>query len=453
MRVRQGGDPTFIGQWQALREPDAKKAEEKTAKLLKALKEKERIAKLAPNALLLTMIVREHFSGGGSLPDTRAQLYAKCSETLLKGWIEAKDDYASPLDSGQKEKFLGRLAYSLQDSDAFDGSDEEVALTLPRVKLEKELRAFLKEEVGPQATNKTVGLVERLSAKDAMLVNYGNDQFGFVHRTFQEYFAAWHLVQEEPARLREMVFEEPPGWNETLYLAVAQMLEADRRKLLVELVERSRVLFALACLESSGKQAQWLQTLIPFLARRYWEHREHRGITAADCAAALDGRRETKGILEGLFRLENRQGPVLVAAVELAEELARNGDATARAELAKFWAEAATYPEDWLDAMVPVGDGVFLDKYLVTNVKFERMVPGRRAQRDEYSSDDLQPVIYVNRYEAELYCRWRGGGSGRYRLPSEEEWLRGWGDGGIRGAMVSTRQGAIRAKVAVERRV
>ena len=61
----------------------------------------------------------------------------------------------------------------------------------------------------------------------------------------------------------------------------------------------------------------------------------------------------------------------------------------------------------------------WIDKYLVTNRDYECMVPSHRADRDQYSEADDQPVIYVNWYEAKLFCRWRGAG---FRLPTEQEW-------------------------------
>jgi formylglycine-generating enzyme required for sulfatase activity len=60
-----------------------------------------------------------------------------------------------------------------------------------------------------------------------------------------------------------------------------------------------------------------------------------------------------------------------------------------------------------------------IDRYLVTNLDYERMVPGHRKLRGQYSSEDDQPVIRVNWYEAQLFCRWRGP---EFRLPTEQEW-------------------------------
>jgi formylglycine-generating enzyme required for sulfatase activity len=55
----------------------------------------------------------------------------------------------------------------------------------------------------------------------------------------------------------------------------------------------------------------------------------------------------------------------------------------------------------------------------VTNLQFELFDPSHRWLRDEYSSANDQPVIWVSRYMAELYCIWL---NERYRLPTEAEW-------------------------------
>ena len=56
-----------------------------------------------------------------------------------------------------------------------------------------------------------------------------------------------------------------------------------------------------------------------------------------------------------------------------------------------------------------------MDRKLVTNWDFERMIPAR--ERDGRSAGEQQPVVNVNWYEARLYARWRGS-----RLPGEHEW-------------------------------
>ena len=83
-----------------------------------------------------------------------------------------------------------------------------------------------------------------------------------------------------------------------------------------------------------------------------------------------------------------------------------------------FLSESKQYGLDTKNKMA-WRDGFWMDQYLVTNRDFECMIPGHRNERDEYSDQDDQPVIYVNWWEAALYCRWRGAG---FHLPTDHEW-------------------------------
>src|SRR5260370_15715140 len=207
-----------------------RKAVEKGERLWRALQGRQDILPLARNALLLTMIVRVHF-GLGALPDSRLGLYEKCAETLLKHWAEPKGLEPSPIDFTQKHKLLQKLAYEMQgEAERLSG---EMALQISRADLAGRFRGFLEDEGCPDAFHLVEKVIVRLHARDAILVQYGTDQrgqdlFGFVHRSFQEYFAACWMARElDEAEFREALLQDREGWNETLYLAVAQL--PDRR--------------------------------------------------------------------------------------------------------------------------------------------------------------------------------------------------------------------------------
>ena len=134
-------------------------------------------------------------------------------------------------------------------------------------------------------------------------------------------------------------------------------------------------------------------------------------------------------VLRAMFVPKDREGQSLAGAVELAEELARRGERGAQALLGDFFSEATGFKDDMVEVAAgafPFGDSSVMvhvpafsiDRHLVTNREYERMIPGHRGLRDVYSDSDEQPVIYVNWYEARLYCRWRCG----CRLPTEQEW-------------------------------
>lgn len=253
------------------------------------------------------------------------------------------------------------------------------------------------------------------------------------------YWEARRLAAEpEGGELERLALEDPPERHETLRLA-GEMLEGPRQeRLLLKLLEHSRIELALACL---GGRDGWLERLARLLAKYYWEGQELEEVTAAECAdhpvarfrakhrwegqeleqvtaAECAGHPEALGVLRGLFDRETRDGRALAAAVELAEEVARRGVTEARELLDAFFREAEAFGLRSVEKMAWV-DGFYLDRYLVTNRDYECMAPWHRRERDRYSDADDQPVIHVNWHEARLYCRWRGPG---FRLPTEEEW-------------------------------
>jgi predicted NACHT family NTPase len=166
---------SFIQGWRAIHEPDQAKAVEKGELLWKALKGRQDILPLARNALLLTMIVRVHF-GLGALPDSRLGLYEKCAETLLKHWAEPKGLEPSPIDFTRKHKLLERLAYEMQ-GEAEQLSDE-LALQIPRADLARRFETFQEDEGCPDARHLVDAVIDRLHARDAVLVQYGTDPRG-----------------------------------------------------------------------------------------------------------------------------------------------------------------------------------------------------------------------------------------------------------------------------------
>jgi len=399
----------FIGGWHRVHEPDQAQRTAKGDELRNALEQNERMKELASNALLLTMMVRVHWTQG--LPDSRKDLYAKCADTLLKYWSEAAGIGEDPLGLDLKRQFLAKLAFEMQN----EGAVEDQALQVRDGDLRKKLDSFLKDKDEP--LSKTELLMNRLHKRDAILVNLGGGEFSFVHRSFQEYFASYWLAEEEESRLPEYL--DRAGWNETVCLAAAQLPAQRLRKFLVHLLKESRVELALECLRAAGKQDAWIKRLVEWMAK--YTVRGLEELSVKDCAAAVVGKTETVEVLRSILVHQRSRtvGAELAAAIELADELQLP-------EAAAFWAECKG-GED----MVPVAAGEFIyqgkdrialaafkiDRHPVTNIDYERMAPGHREKRDNYSSDDTQPVIYVNWYEARLYAKWRG-----CRLPNEREW-------------------------------
>jgi serine/threonine-protein kinase len=316
----------------------------------------------------------------------------------------------------------------------------EMTLQIARSDLARRFERYLRRDSWQDPPALVDEVIHRLQERDAILVKYGTDNrgqdlFGFVHRSFQEYFAAcWMADELDEAEFQEKLFANRDGWAETLYLAVAKQQTKLRRKTLLKLLAEGRAEFAVECLRATVKEDPWLQMLVQFLARHTWGGREHEGLRVAECANACAERPETLQVLKTMFEPAKREGQSLAAAVELAEELAARKVVGAQDLLHEFFKEAIGLAED----MITVAAGEFLygedarslplpsfslDRFPVTNAEYERMVQGHKALRGQYSETDRQPVVNVNWFEAGLYARWRG-----CRLPSEQEWEKaaGW---------------------------
>ncbi|HEX3048821.1 MAG TPA: SUMF1/EgtB/PvdO family nonheme iron enzyme [Bacillota bacterium] len=59
----------------------------------------------------------------------------------------------------------------------------------------------------------------------------------------------------------------------------------------------------------------------------------------------------------------------------------------------------------------------------VTNQEYEQFDPEHKKQRNEHSSADDEPVIYISWNDANRYCEWLSKETGKtFRLPDEVEW-------------------------------
>ncbi len=114
-------------------------------------------------------------------------------------------------------------------------SSREDHLRVSKKDLARRLTAFLQEECPAQVAS-VDDVIRRLHERDAILVydtgsGSGEEAFRFVHRTFQEYFAGCYLaIDLPPGELEKKVKADPPGWNETLYLAIASLGNARTRE-------------------------------------------------------------------------------------------------------------------------------------------------------------------------------------------------------------------------------
>jgi len=227
----------FINRWHNLTFDKVEERERKRQRLEKAIGESAAIGELAGNPLLLTMMAI--LNRNRELPRDRGELYDQCSQVLLHQWdVERalEDGRLAPLNLDYKDKqgMLRRVAYWMQSN-----SQGLAGNSILRERLEGIIEEYLASDSrwGEVEDKQKVArvLVENLRLRNFILCYLGGDYYGFVHRTFLEFFCAWEFVWRfEKERtidldyLKDEVFGRhwhDESWHEVLRL-IAGMLDS-----------------------------------------------------------------------------------------------------------------------------------------------------------------------------------------------------------------------------------
>jgi predicted NACHT family NTPase len=210
---------------------------------------------LAENPLLLTIMALVH-KAEFDLPKQRALLYDKCAEAFIVNRNKAKDLlFYDENDMKACHEFLG---YSMQVKDAkistypglcknaIEGSIKD-PMAISTNELEELLLTYLKgseelrEEDEVEVRDKIKEFLDSASRRIGLLVERGEDVWGFGHRSFQEYFAALYITQNTNGS-EELWKEvqnkiEITSWIEPLKL-LAGIYGFTNRKALVDFVRK-----------------------------------------------------------------------------------------------------------------------------------------------------------------------------------------------------------------------
>ena len=226
--------------------PLPQRDQEEMALLLTALKENPRLHKLAENPLLLTVITVLHRYE--RLPDRRVLVYDRCAELLLETWAKLRgtDKRWKDMKMIKEEQYtcVAYLAFLLhersQEEIASNGKKgEDITVDVTSRFLRKHVEEFLKKReliVGiAEQQNEAKRFIELVQEEAGLIVERGSDENGeglysFVHRTFQEYFAAVDVYeryqqQEDPDIISTFLSEHlhDPHWSEVILLLLGKL--------------------------------------------------------------------------------------------------------------------------------------------------------------------------------------------------------------------------------------
>jgi len=428
-------------------------AEQRAKELIKDILATQEVRSLASNPLMVTILALIHHHNV-RLPERRVKLYKLCVQALAETWNKVRQQSA-----------IGRsLGLQLQsqsiDEDFVVGVLGPVALwmhetaagaTVERRDLRDKIAEYLPAAWGELKTRQHLAenFLHIMTEGCGLLQEKGENLFGFLHLTFEEYLASRALMESEyldrDAWLQENWSDE--RWKEVIRLAVggAHPRDAsDRLEKILAMPDGARL----------GQQA----------------------LLAGDCLLDFGGQVKARpGVINAMLELFNRREVEAALRVEAGEVLGRLGDPRDLEEFVDV--PAGEFPlgvtkeeEQWLkekfntdwfkDALPqhPIMLPAFqIGKYPVTNGCFHEFVenagyenpqwwnfsPEAEAFRKnlqekfpEYWHDprwngDNAPVVGVSWYEATAFCYWltrkwrdegKIGATETIRLPTEAEW-------------------------------
>ena len=193
-------------------------------RLKDAIANSKAITNLADNPLLLTMMAI--LNRRQELPRDRADLYDQASRVLLYHWDVDHKRLQIPVDAiGRREKqeMLRLIAYEMQA-----GEEGLKGNLISAERLTRILTDYLRDQGFSESREKANRLIQQLRERNFILCYRGADTYGFMHRTFLEYFCAVEIVHRfEKQRtltfeqLRDEVFGQhwqDETWHEVLKL-------------------------------------------------------------------------------------------------------------------------------------------------------------------------------------------------------------------------------------------
>ena len=208
-------------QSEAATERQERNAEEEVRGLLDAIDSNEGVQRLTGNPLLLTILALIH-RNGSRLPHRRVELYALAVKTLTEDWQLGKklpDGEKVLLKETEVVDLLAPLAYWMHEEKPSGlVSQEEV-----EAKLAEKLAELNDEEPDSPSVRQAVeGFLRRVRETTGLFVERAPGFYGFMHLTFEEYFAARYIADNESEDMLALIrhHQEEPRWMEPILLAL-----------------------------------------------------------------------------------------------------------------------------------------------------------------------------------------------------------------------------------------
>ena len=221
----------FLYRWcrtaEKAQQPDAneeqlqRKGNEQAQNILNAIQESEGVKRLTANPLLLTILALIH-RNGERLPNRRVRLYELAVQTLIEDWQLSKKLPDAPkvvLRETEVVELLAPLAYWMHE--------EKPSGLVTETEVQQQLATKMAElnDAEPESdlVRQAVGeFLRKVRETTGLFVERAPGVYGFMHLTFEEYFAARYIAGNDQNEILQLIQKHlhEPRWNEPILLAL-----------------------------------------------------------------------------------------------------------------------------------------------------------------------------------------------------------------------------------------
>ncbi|MEG4280908.1 tetratricopeptide repeat protein [Microcoleus sp. MON1_C1] len=208
-----------------------REAQREARGILQAIETKPGVKRFATNPLLLTILALIH-RNGTQMPQRRVELYQLATKTLIEDWQLGRN-----IAYRVKQKQLSLVeeeVTALLAPLAFQMHEEKPSGLVTQAEVEAWLTPKMAELQGveePEALELVRQFLRKVRETTGLFVERAPAVYGFMHLTFEEYYAARYIADNEIPEILKIIntYRYQARWNEPILLALGY-LSADRQR-------------------------------------------------------------------------------------------------------------------------------------------------------------------------------------------------------------------------------